>query len=459
MKIKKSLLLPLLLIINCNTYCQNFVGNWQGKLLIQGSELPIVFHITKIKNQYTATMDSPKQKVFGITVNQVRIVEKVLKIELPGMGIVYDATWQNDSLIGNFSQNGMIQPLDMERMTSAVFEGPKRPQEPKPKFNYTIKEITFNNPSAKINLAGTLTLPKGKGPFPAVVLVSGSGPQDRNEEILGHKPFWVIADYLTRNGIAVLRYDDRGVAKSEGNFKIATSADFATDAQAAISFLRKQKNIDSEKIGIAGHSEGGMIAEMVAAEDKKLGFIILLAAPGMNIDELMIVQNATILKAQGATEKDIEATRQLDKSIYQTLIDEPDDFEADKKLVKLLKSNLKTSDLSDNQIKTNIKELTSPWFRYFISFSPEQFLSKIQIPVLAINGDKDQQVESTGNLGKIETVLKTNGNNKVEIHEMPDMNHLFQTTTTGNISEYGDLEETFNPQVMRIMKDWILQLK
>lgn len=430
-----------------------YAGDWSGNLQAGGVELPIVFHISQTKGNYAATMDSPKQQAFGLKVKSVSATAEKIVLDMSDMGILYEGKLRSDSLLGIFSQAGRITALNLTRGVKLA-EKPHRPQEPKPKYPYSIQDVTFPNEKVGIRLAGTLTMPKGKGPFPAVVLVSGSGPQNRDEEVLDHKPFWIIADYLTKKGIAVLRYDDRGVAGSGGVFSTATSADFASDAAAALDHLRKQPKINLAKTGIIGHSEGGMIAPMVAANDNKVGFIVLLAGPGVPIDKLMMKQTELGAISGGATPEEIAESQAMNARCYAILRKEPDNDKARAQLTAVLAPKIDDADA----LKSTCDMLVSPWFRYFIAYDPQPVLEKVKCPVLAINGDKDQQVTSAENLAGIRESLTKGGNKKFEIHEAKNKNHLFQTTLLGLPSEYGSLEETFSPEILELMTDWILKI-
>lgn len=445
------------LVLGFNSFiqAQSYEGHWLGQLEISGVALPLVFHITKEKDSYKGTMDSPQQNAFDFPAKEVKVDENGITFDLSAMGIMYQGKSINDTLKGKFSQGGKTYDLDLTRMKTDTYEKPKRPQEELGKIKYSVEDVTFYNATAKIKLAGTLTKPKGKGPFPAVILVSGSGPQDRNEEMLGHKPFLVIANYLTNNGIAVLRFDDRGVGKSAGDFSKATTEDFATDVEAGISFLKQQKGIDIQKIGIIGHSEGGMVAPMVAAKDTSLDFIVLLAGPGIFIRDLMLQQMEDITKSQGESDSAVASQIENNRQAFDILLNTPDNFDAKNKLIKLYQSQDTT--MSESEIRQAINQMVTPWFRYFISYNPQIALEQTKCRVLAINGDKDLQVASKANLKGIETSLKSGGNKDFKIVEMTNMNHLFQTTSSGKISEYGQLEETFSPKVLELMKDWILK--
>lgn len=434
---------------------QKYEGHWLGQLEVSGVTLPVVFHITKDKDAYKGSLDSPQQGAFGIPINEVKIDDEGILIDLPALGMTYRGKSLQDTLKGKFTQGGKTYDLNLARMKSDTYEKPKRPQEELGKIKYVAEEVTFYNTSARVKLSGTLTKPKGKGPFPAVILVSGSGPQDRNEEILGHKPFLVIADYLTKNGIAVLRFDDRGVGKSTGDFNQATTADFATDVEAGIAFLKQQKGIDKAKIGIIGHSEGGMIAPMVAAKDSTIDFIVLLAGPGIFIRDLMLQQQEDILISENTEPAEIQSQIELNRKAFEIILNNPDNFDAKNKLFKMYQAI--DSSQTESEIRSTTNELVSPRFRYFITYNPQIALEQTTCSVLAINGDKDLQVASKPNLKGIETALKAGGNKDFKIVEMPNMNHLFQTSSTGNIAEYGQLEETFSPKVLELMKNWILE--
>ena len=287
-------------------YSQSVLGDWNGILNIQGTQLRIVFHISETGGTYTATLDSPDQKAFGIPAGETTFAENNLEIKLPNLAAQYkDAAAQ--VVDGTFSQGGATFSLKLTREEQEKQEL-KRPQNPVAPFPYAQEDVTYDNPAAQgVTLAGTLTLPKGDGPFPAVILISGSGPQNRDEELLGHKPFLVIADHFTRNGIAVLRFDDRGVGQSTGDFATATSADFATDVQAGVEYLKTRKEINARKIGLAGHSEGGLIAPMVAAKSADVAFIVLMAGPGVSGDKVIRLQSRLISKAEGKSEQEIKA--------------------------------------------------------------------------------------------------------------------------------------------------------
>ena len=341
-----------------------------------------------------------------------------------------------------------------------------RPQEPSKPYPYYTEEVTFKNTQAHVTLAGTLTLPSAGGNYPAVILISGSGAQNRDEEISGHRPFLIIADHLTKHGIAVLRHDDRGVGKSTGNFKAATTADFASDVASAVEFLKTRGEIDRDKIGLIGHSEGGMIAPMVASSSKDVSFIVLLAGPGIEIRKVLLMQQELIAKADGVSESDIEKyILPIHKEAYRIISESNNSRTVKADLVKLIEqtyddtpSNLLSSDMSKEEvISTQSDKWSSEWFRNFLNYDPAPILERVTCPVLAINGEKDLQVTPKENLPAISDALKRGGNRSVTVKELPNLNHLFQNCETGSPAEYAAIEQTFSPVALKEITDWILK--
>jgi pimeloyl-ACP methyl ester carboxylesterase len=308
-------------------------------------------------------------------------------------------------------------------------------------------------------------MPNGPGRFPALILISGSGPQDRDETIFQHKPFLLLADALTRRGVAVLRVDDRGVGGSTGSTSQSTSEDFAGDVLAGIAFLKSRPEIDSRKIGLAGHSEGGLIAPMVAARSNDVAFIVLLAGTGLPGDQIIILQQRLIGKVMGADEKSLDTQQDIQKQLDEIVKAEPDHD----KMVKRLREALKKiwSKLSEQErkeagdfealLESQGKVLESPWYRFFLMFDPRPTLAKVRCPVLALNGEKDLQVPPKENLAEIEKALKRGGNMQVTVKELPGLNHLFQTCKTGAVSEYAAIEETMSPAALKVITDWVAE--
>jgi alpha/beta superfamily hydrolase len=323
--------------------------------------------------------------------------------------------------------------------------------------------VTFENTKANITLAGTLTLPTKVGKFPVVVLITGSGPQNRDEELMGHKPFLILADYLTRNGIAVLRYDDRGTFASKGNFAKSTTFDFATDVESAVNYLKTRPEIDQKHIGLIGHSEGGIIAPMVAVKSKDVSFIVLMAGTGVQGSELLIRQQEAIGKESGMKDEELKKNAEINREAYKIICNTTDSTKLKNDLTDFLQRKMKDFPASqmpkgmtaDEFVKAQMAQLNTPWMLNFIRYNPEPMLEKVKCNVLAINGDKDLQVDSKINLPAIENALKQGGNKKVIIRELPGLNHLFQECKTGLPNEYAEIEQTMSPMALETMLKWI----
>lgn len=455
------------MLLTFSTLAQNSItGTWNGLLKIQGVQLRIVFHITSTDNGYQTTMDSPDQGVLGIAISSTNFEETTLKLALPAAGIEYEGKLENEQNIsGTFKQAGQSIALNLTKSDENQKEL-VRPQEPKGPFPYHSEDIAFENKQAGITLVGTLTMPQQEGKFPAVVLISGSGPQNRDSEILGHKLFWVIADYLTRNGIAVLRFDERGIGKSTGDFGNATSKDFAEDVMAGVDFLKSKTEIDTHIIGLIGHSEGGIIAPLIAAQTKDIAFMVLLGAPGIPCDELMLQQQGLIGKAQGLSESDIEISLAINKGIFDIVKNNNNPDKVKNELTKFLKEAVKNNSQTlipegmteDEMINAQVKQLINPWMLYFINYNPSNVLEQVQCPVLALNGEKDLQVAPKENLAGIESALIKGKNNNFSIKVMPGLNHLFQECVTGAPDEYGSIEQTISPDALKEILMWIQAL-
>jgi len=458
----KQLFSILFLGVSISLGAQDITGQWNGLLKVQGMQIRLVFHIDKKDAGFTGTMDSPDQGAKGIPLSSVQFESPKLTLRLDAAQIEYTGELKDDQVTGTFKQAGLSLPMDLKR---EAIEKPvvRRPQEPVKPYPYVAEEVVFENPKGNNKLAGTLTLPKKEGKFPAVILISGSGPQNRDEELLGHKPFLVIADYLTRNGIAVLRYDDRGNGQSTGDFKSATTADFATDAGAALAYLKTRKEIDPKKIGLCGHSEGGVIAPIVAAGNKSVGFIILLAGTGIPGDQLLLMQQELVGKANGMPEEDLAITRKLNSEAFELIkkINEPVVLKDSLQffLKKIMKENPtmdRPKGMTDDQlIAQQMETLINPWVLYFLRYDPFPALTKVRCPVLALNGEKDLQVPPKENLAAIEKALKKARNKHVTIREFSGLNHLFQQCTTGSPDEYAGIEQTISPEVLKVISDWI----
>jgi pimeloyl-ACP methyl ester carboxylesterase len=427
-------------------------GAWMGTLDAGAAKLRVVFHITNTADGLIATMDSLDQDMKGLPVTKVTREGSSLKLELKQIGGVFEGTISKDlaSVTGTWSQAGNNLPLQLKRVKdSAELEQP-RPQNPAKPYPYREEDVSFENSAAGIRLAGTLTITPGKGPFPGVILIAGSGAHDRDEALMGHRPFLVLSDYLTRRGISVLRYDKRGVGESEGNYATATTRDFADDAEAGLAYLLTRAEIDRRKIGIVGHSEGAMIAPMLAARDSSVAYIVMMAGPGIPGDELLVEQTLLIAEANGQTNETAEKAAGEERIILSLVKDETDSAVLEKKLREQL-----TGQMPEAQIGAAIKSTSSPWFRYFISYDPATALRKVKCPVLAVVGSKDLQVPPEENIPSIRKALEDAGNQKVEIDELPGLNHLFQTAKTGSPAEYAQIEETISPIALEKIAAWI----
>jgi pimeloyl-ACP methyl ester carboxylesterase len=433
-------------------------GSWRGELDVGLQKLPLHFHFQQADSLWQGSMDSPQQNARGIPLSEVQVNGPLLYLEIEAIRGSYEGVLLGTSIQGTFRQAGMEFPLIL-----TPFEGEEaatlfRPQTPTGRFPYEILHTGFVNEEAGILLQGTLTIPPGPGPFPGLVLVSGSGPQNRNGEVFSHQPFWVLADYLTRKGIIVLRYDDRGVGASEGDFEQATTADFAGDAWAGLERIKRLEKIDTLHLGVVGHSEGGLIAWMMAAEQRKdLAFIAALAPPVVSIDTLMAQQTYDLVRGSGASEELAREQTKINRQLYRAIKEAPDPDAAREALLPLIEKHFVSA--ADSSAREKEKErlwqqyapMTSGWFFQFIKMEPQRYIEKIRIPTWVAFGEKDRQVNASLNGEALED-MQLKG---VEIHHFESLNHLFQKAPTGAVSEYGSLEETFHEPVMENLADWI----
>ncbi|WP_294142990.1 alpha/beta hydrolase [uncultured Sanguibacteroides sp.] len=438
---------------------QRHTGAWNGVLILPGGALKLVLHIDKNEGGYIASLDSPYQSAIGIPVDSVRWKDEQLRFVIRRLGVEYTGKLNEKGEIeGTFEQMGYTSFL-----LFVPGDGNVRYQEPKEPYPYRVEEVFFENKKDSVRLAGTLTLPEGKRNFPVVVLISGSGPQNRDEEMMGHKPFWILADYLTRQGIGVLRVDDRGVGASTGNFGTSSLWDFASDADAAVNFLRRERKI--RQIGLVGHSEGGCVAPIVADRNKHVSFIVLLAGPGIRGDQLILLQKALIGKAYGMDPKLAEKIGDLDRTIFNRII-ASDDPEKERDSITALVSRfahehlfLKPGNMSvERWIQVQVDGCLVPSYTALLRYDPYPILKKVKCPVLALNGEKDLQVPADVNLEAIRKALTEGKNKRFEIKKLPGLNHLFQECTTGTPREYGVIEQTFSPLALEEISKWILSL-
>jgi len=439
---------------------QSIEGAWEGTLDFGGVKLRLVLKVSKAADgSLTAKADSPDQGATDLPVDTISLKDGAVRFEMKQLMASYEGTLNKEAseIAGEFKQGGLAVSLTLKRTAKPA--ALNRPQEPKKPYPYDEEEVGYENRRDGVKLAGTLTFPRGKGPFPAVLLITGSGPQDRNESLLGHKPFLVLADYLTRQGIAVLRVDDRGVGGSTGSTPNSTTENFAADVMAGIEFLKTRKEIDPKQIGLIGHSEGGLIAPMVASQNGDVAFIVMMAGTGLTGEEILYLQGAMIMKANGASADQLAKQRATQESMFKILKEEKDPAAAEKRLREELSKSLTEEEKkkSEQAIAVQIKQSNTPWFRYFLTLDPRLALRKVKCPVLALNGENDLQVPANENLREIEAALKAGGNKDVTIARLPKLNHLFQTSETGSPNEYIKIEETIAPVALRTIGDWILK--
>ena len=442
------------------------IGDWLGKLNTGAISLRIVFHIkVDPAGKLTATMDSPDQSAYGLPVGDVTIADKAVKFDLPAVNGSLSGTLDDSGKVitGRWEQGGASLPITLTLSDTPIVPV-KRPQTPEAPFPYTETSITFSSLAKGITLAGTLTVPKGPGPFPAAIFVSGSGGQDRDETMLGHKPFHVLADQLARLGIATLRYDDRGVGLSNGDQATGTSKDFANDAEGAHRFLKTAANIKRTKIGFIGHSEGALIAPMVAARNPDVAFVVMLAGPGVPGKDVILKQSEAIMKAMKATPAEIKKSRdsqlKIIAAVDAVVRKNPSNPDPNKLVAALKKETdaliaaLPLADRIEAQknramVDAQVQQFATPWFRYFLNYDPRTALRKVKVPVLVMNGDKDLQVIASQNVPEVEKALRAGGNKRVTVRLMHGLNHFFQHAVTGSPQEYGTIDETFAPEAIK----------
>jgi uncharacterized protein len=456
---------------------QDITGSWQGAIKTGAGNIRLVFNIKKSGDtSYTSTFDSPDQKAFGIACSKTYKVKDSLFIEIAIIGGGYKGLWDGkDGIKGIYRQRGGQITLDMKRITNAekaeTVKEPARPQTPKQPYGYYSEDIEYNNADKSLHYGATFTRPEGSGKFPAVIIITGSGTQDRDGTIFGHKLYWVLADYLTKNGIAVLRVDDRGAGKSSlgDNIKNATSLDFSYDVEASLNYLETRPDVNKKHLGLIGHSEGGIIAPMVAARRKDVNFIVMWAGPEVGGAKINTEQNGYSLRKNGIDSMAVSAFMQLHQQILNLFASPPGREALDQKITPVFDSwkkaqPQKTLDalyVRDNMIVgkdvfaiyNSLYDLR--WMRFFISYIPEKDLSKVKCSVLAINGEKDTQVDAADNLSLIKEVLTKSGNKDFEVKSLPNLNHLLQTAVTGDLSEYEKIDETISPVALNIISNWI----
>lgn len=440
-------------------------GHWLGTLNV-GVPMRLAFSVAETDGKLSGTMASVDQSEAKIPLSTATVKEGAARLEIAAIGGVFEGKLSKDGseIAGTWSQGGGKFPLILKRLEKEFAQ--KRPQMPKKPFPYREEEVVIPGGAKDVRLAGTFTVPPGAGPFPAVVLITGSGPQDRDESLMGHRPFFVLADHLTRQGIAVLRCDDRGFAKSSGDHMTATTPDFADDARAQLAWLRQRKEVDPKRTGIIGHSEGGIVAPMVAAKDNEIAFIVLLAGVGVPMKNLLMRQMEDMARLEGGDEKKVARSIIAGREILRLLTENLDDAAIEKRLRELQEESrreMTPEELAkaapiETTIAMGMARIRSPWQRWAIRYDPAPALRAVKCPVLAINGEKDCQVAAKENIEGIARALADGGNKNVKTEIFLKLNHLFQTCQTGSVKEYGEIEETMSPTVLAMIADWILKV-
>ena len=445
---KTKILIPLLFVI-LQSQAQ-IEGYWKGEIDLGTLKLEMAFNIKAIENGYSATLDVPAQGAFDFPVDETTFKDGHLQLTMSAMDASYSGTPKDGVIEGEFTQRGMTFPLNLVKAEKKE-QKKARPQDPQPPFNYHIEEVTFVNEKEGNTLVGTLTNPKGEGPFPAMVLVSGSGQQDRDEELMNHRPFWIIADYCALHGIAVLRYDDRGIGGSKGEVENATSLDFSYDAEAAFDYLRNRKEINASKVGILGHSEGGVINFMVSARRPEVAFLVSLAGPSVNGIKVLKEQQAAILRASGMSEEAVQFSSNANAQLFDIIEASNDRVEADSLMRRLVKGWGYNEELTEQ----TVSQMTMPWMYYFLKYDPTEAIVKTNCPALLLNGSKDLQVIASQNLPGYEKIISEHGKTNLILRELPDLNHLFQHCETGSPNEYYEIEETISPEVLELIVEFV----
>jgi len=440
-------------------------GRWTGTLDRNGTMLRLALNVQTTEMGTFATLDSPDMGATGLPVSELSRDNDLVQFKVPVGSVTYTAklNHKGNEICGDWIRPGQSDAkvcLKFDTDTDTDSDGEaaarKRPQEPGDDVPYERREVRFvNSQAGGFELAGTLTVPEGHGPFPAAVLISGSGPQDRDETFMGHKPFLVLADHLTRNGVAVLRYDDRGFGESGGDHWSATTKDFATDASAAVEWLALQPEIRSDAIGLIGHSEGGLVAPISALQNPQVSWVVLLAAPGVNMIELIASQTEALALTQGVSKTELAQVMPINRQLWRTVAEVDELDQARMQLEAMLTPEVLTA-LGANQDRKPLmmESLLRPWTRYLLRFDPAPFVRNLKVPVLAINGSLDVQVPAVENLAAMRSLLADHPD--ATVIELPDLNHLFQTARTGALGEYRDIEETMAPLALATISDWIV---
>jgi len=470
---KNLTLLSFGLLLTVHVFAQEMEGNWYGMLEVGEQVLPLEIHCIH-PTEGPFELYSKQQTSKSIALQSWSVKKGAWQWESKKLGASYRGEWieQEQKFKGVLTQRGMSMPLDFSRENKvedaelkrvSMF---KRPQTPQPPFDYPTQELVMLSKTTtglEIQLHGTLSLPKGEGPFPCLLMITGSGPQDRNENILGHQPFAIIADTLAKLGWATFRYDERGVGESTGDFEGATSFDFAQDASAIFAQLKQHPSLDPARIGLLGHSEGSLVAAMVAAERQDIACIVSMAGPGVGGLELLQKQSFDLQVNGGKSREDAQRDVDFNTRIMDYIVEVNDSV----KVVQFIKENVvhpEDSPTSEEDGKLEGKEVfdyynasfNTSWMRYFIQHDPSKDWKKVHCPVLILNGDKDLQVNAAVNTQAIYGALPFH--QQTEMIILSHHNHLFQYTENGGISEYGTLEESLSLETIEAMVDWLSKL-
>lgn len=447
----------------------SITGFWSACIDLGPVQVPISISLSQNpQGNLTGHFYCTDQGLTDVILEELSFENGLLSFEVKTLHANFRGTLNGAELSGRFTQSKIPFPVIFKR-TTGVPAPLNRPQEPMAPFPYQVEEVSYESKEANAILSGTLTLPDSTGPFPAVLLIAGSGPNDRNETLFGHKPFLVLADHLTRCGIAVLRSDKRGVGKSTGDYEMATTQDFAEDVLAGVRFLKSRPEINSTHIGLVGHSEGGLVAPIVAAKSSEVAFIVLIGGPGVTGEEILYEQAALIERSMGMSEELIARESKLSREMFAIVTKEHEPLTAEAQLKDLIAAYLTNlPEILKNEVtekfneqeysfhtQAAIDQINTPWFRYFLTYDPATSIKKVKVPVLAIIGELDLQVAPHQNLPPIARALEEGGNTDFTLLELPKHNHMLQVCKTGSLAEYAEIEETMSPIALKIMSDWI----
>lgn len=431
-------------------------GTWQGAIEVSNMRMRLQMHVSRDeKGQLIASIDSLDQGVSGIPASQVSEKDNEFHFEMPAFQAQYHGTLNaaKNEIAGEWLQNDNAEKLSFRRSDKPLEL--RRPQNPLKPYPYAEEDVSFNSTTADVSLRGTLTMPRGSGPFPAIVLVGGSGPTDRDETTAGHKPFLVLADYLTRKGFAVLRYDKRGIAQSTGSYEAATLQQLAGDAQSAVAYLKSRKEVDPKRLGILGHSEGGILAAIVAKNSPDVNWLVLLATPASNGERTLLRQSELIARTGGLPEDQITRSQQFDRLAYAIVRQEKSRAAVETKLNDLVEKSGLSASMPPAALQAQFRLMTTPWFRDFLDFEPQPLLEQLQCPVLAVNGDRDLQVDADNSVPLLRKAYEKSGNKDFTVLEIEGVNHLFQKAQSGSPALYGAIQETMAPEVLNAIGDWL----